>query len=36
MLDGHFDEYVYRYNKKGEGDIFYLLLDDIANIYPPG
>ena len=36
MLDGHIDEFVCRYDRKGKGDIFYLLLDDIANIYPPG
>ena len=26
MLDAHIDEYVYRYNRKGEGDVFNLLL----------
>ena len=34
MLDGHIDEYVYRYNRKGQGSIFTLILQDIAQIYP--
>ena len=34
MLDGHIDEYMYRYNRKYEGDIFNLMLQDIANMYP--
>ena len=35
MVDGHVDEFVYQYNRKHEGDVFHLLLQDIANIYPP-
>ena len=34
MLDGHIDEYMYRYNRKYKGDIFNLMLQDIANMYP--
>ena len=34
MLDGHLDEYVYRYNRKSEGSIFDLLMQDIAIYYP--
>ena len=34
MLDGHIDEYQYRYNRKNEGGIFELMLQDIANFYP--
>ena len=34
MLDGHVDEYLYRYNRKNEGSIFELMLQDIANFYP--
>ena len=34
MLDGHLDEYIYRYNRKSEGSIFNLLMDDIAIYYP--
>ena len=34
MLDGHLDEYIYHYNRKIEGNMFELLLNDIANFYP--
>ena len=34
MLDGHIDEYIYHYNRKSEGDIFYLLIADIARYHP--
>ena len=34
MLDGHLDEYVYRYNRKEEGDVFQLMLNDISTFYP--
>ena len=34
MLDGHLDEFVYRYNRKNEGSVFKLMLQDIANFYP--
>ena len=34
MLDGHLDEYMYCYNRKNEGDLFLLLIQDIANSYP--
>ena len=34
MLDGHIDEYIYRYNRKFEGSMFNLMLADIANFYP--
>ena len=34
MLNGHLDEYIYRYNRKNEGPIFNLMLEDIANFYP--
>ena len=34
MLDGHIDEYQYRYNRKNEGDVFTPMLQDIANFYP--
>ena len=33
MLDGH-DEYMYWYNRKSEGDLFNILLDDISLYYP--
>ena len=33
MLDGHLDEFVYRYNRKAEGPIFELLLSDISMFY---
>ena len=33
MLDSHIDEYIYRYNRKQEGDIFDLLLTDISFMY---
>ena len=34
MLDGHIDEYFYCYNRKHEGKIFDLMLQDIATFYP--
>ena len=34
MLDGHIDEFLYRYNRKNEGPMFQLLLNDIAIFYP--
>ena len=34
MLDGFIDEYVYRYNRKNEGNLFNLMLQDIAIFYP--
>ena len=34
MLDSHIDEYIYRYNRKEEGDLFYLLIADIARYHP--
>ena len=34
MTDGHIDEFLYRYNRKEEGQIFDLLLADIAQYYP--
>ena len=34
MLDAHLDKYIYRYNRKNEGAIFNLLLEDIAQFYP--
>ena len=34
MLDGHVDEYLYRYNRKNEGSIFDLVLTDISVLYP--
>ena len=34
MLDGHLDEFVYRYNRKEESTIFELMLQDIAHFYP--
>ena len=34
MLDGRIDEYLYRYNRKGEGPMFQLMIEDIANYYP--
>ena len=34
MLDGHLDEYMYHYNRKNDGEMFDLLLADIANFYP--
>ena len=34
MLDGHIDEFIYRYNRKSEGDLFTLMLNDIATLYP--
>ena len=34
MLEAHIDEFMYRYNRKGEGSVFYLLINDIATFYP--
>ena len=34
MLHGHVDEYIYRYNRKSEGNMFNLMIDDIANQFP--
>ena len=34
MLDGFVDEYLYRFNRKHEGNMFNLMLDDIARYYP--
>ena len=34
MLDRHIDEYIYRYNRKNQGKIFNLILQDIAQYYP--
>ena len=34
MTDGHIDEFLYRYNHTHEGQVFELLLSDIANYYP--
>ena len=34
MLDSQIDEYLYRYNRKNEGDIFQLLMEDLAHFYP--
>ena len=34
MLDGHINEYIYQYNRKYEDEIFNLILQDIANMYP--
>ena len=34
MLDSHIDEYIYRYNRRNEGKMFYLLVADIARYYP--
>ena len=33
MVDGHIDEFLYRYNRKYEGPIFQLLLHDISIFY---
>ena len=33
MLDGHIDEYQYRYNRKFEGEMYDLMVQDIANYY---
>ena len=33
MLDGHIDEFVYRYNRRDEGSVFELMLQDIAEFY---
>ena len=34
MLDGHIDEFIYRFNRKTEGKIFDLLMADIARFHP--
>ena len=34
MVDGHIDEFIYRYNRKQEGPIYDLMLQDIAMFYP--
>ena len=34
ILDGHIDEFMYRYNRKNEGKIFDLLITNIATYYP--
>ena len=34
MTDGHIDEFLYRFNRKDEGQVFNLLLNDIATYYP--
>ena len=34
MLDSHIDKYIYRYNRKKDGDLFNLMLNDIATLYP--
>ena len=34
MTDGHIDEFLYRFNKKDEGNMFDLLLHDITQYYP--
>ena len=34
MLDGHLDEFVYRYNRKHQGSVFELMLQDISRFYP--
>ena len=33
MLDGHIDEYQYKYNRKLEGDMYNLMVQDIATYY---
>ena len=33
MVDGHLDEYLYRYNRRNKGSMFELLLQDIAHFY---
>ena len=33
MVDGHIDKFLYRYNRSHEGDMFELILQDIANYY---
>ena len=33
MLDGYIDEYQYRYNRKLEGDMYNLMVQDIATYY---
>ena len=34
ILDRHVDEYTHCYNNKNQGDLFMLLIQDIANFYP--
>ena len=34
MLDGHMDEFMYRFNRKNEGCILKLMMNDIALYYP--
>ena len=34
MLDGHLDEFLYRFNRKEEGNMLELLMSDIATFYP--
>ena len=34
MLDGHMDEFMYRFNRKSEGCILELMMNDIALYYP--
>ena len=34
MLDGHRDEFVYRYNRRDQGSIFELMMQDIADFFP--
>ena len=34
MVDGHVDEFIYRYNRKQEGSIYDFMLQDIAIFYP--
>ena len=34
MLDGFIDEYMYRYNRKNEGNLFDLMINDITTFYP--
>ena len=34
MLDGHIDEFLYRFNRKHEGNMLELMLSDIATFYP--
>ena len=33
MLDGHVDEYQYRYNSKFKGEMYDLMVQDIANYF---
>lgn len=34
MLEGHVDEFIYRFNRKRAGEVFDLMLTDIAAYYP--